>query len=272
MIRKILYITAIGLLSCEHYPSNVEIVYKNTNGSGYKPSSKTSTSIESPEKETRKTGITSMRSAEMKPNTSADNTKDPYHVVQQGETFYSIARTYNIPPKDLISWNDYKEGQVLLPSTIIKLTPQSSSAEPLKIKHSSPQELKVVKNIEKPSIKGNCEGSFVMPVKTREIIVNFKDTYSGGVKSDGIIFKIKNDEKVLASSNGDGFSDYGNIVILKHLGNYFSIYGHLEGVIVQKGQFLIKGDKLASASAKEGKFYFAIRKGKVPINPSLCVS
>ena len=70
---------------------------------------------------------------------------------------------------------------------------------------------------------------------------------------------------------GDKISDYGNVVILKHKENYFSIYGYLRHVDVSQGAFLRKGDIISYTSLKEKKFYFAIRNAKTPIKPIFCI-
>jgi lipoprotein NlpD len=291
------------LFSCEHYASNVEIVYKNTNGSGYKSSgSILSESSNNEENELKKVkdapkheklqpigGASNQNSkpTTINPSTSTFSSQktlteeDTYHVVQQGETFYSIARLHNINPKDLMEWNDYSETKILKPSSIIKLTSAPISAKEIQIKEVKSNKInkenqpEVIKTATQTPL--NCKSRFIMPILETKTLVNFGDVYGGGVKSDGITFKTKKEEIVRASNNGevayvgDGFSDYGNLVIIRHMENYFSIYGHLKNVKVKKGQLLIKGDALASTSLEEGKFYFAIRKGRNPINPKGCI-
>lgn len=122
-----------------------------------------------------------------------------------------------------------------------------------------------------------CGEKFIMPVEGLKVETKFGDTYKGGVKSDGIIFGSKVAQNVKASNGGevayvgDGFSDYGNIVIIRHNNSYFSIYGYLSNTLVKRGQIVKKEEVIASTNTRDRKFYFSIRKGKTPINPLDCM-
>ena len=349
-MRINLYFIIAFLFACQHNPSNVQIVYKNSKGTGYQPSGFKLLDEEdyTPHSANNKEGLVQVKKkphVELTPLEAGDETstaleeknlttpstqtipseelKDKYHVVQKGETYYSVARLYFLDPKNLMQWNGAKEGDRLHPATIIRLysegnivraTPPAvvstktssnaiAGAKPLQVSSTSTSGVTVpsAKNLEikkdpnakaippeapKPEAKKavvtsskstNCSESFIMPVSGLKIETKFGDTYKSGVKSDGIIFESKVAQNVKAASSGevayvgDGFSDYGNIVIIRHNNSYFSIYGHLANTSVKRGQMVKNGEVIASTNPIERKFYFSIRKGKTPIDPISCI-
>jgi septal ring factor EnvC (AmiA/AmiB activator) len=67
-------------------------------------------------------------------------------------------------------------------------------------------------------------------------------------------------------------SGYGYTVILSHPGGYFSIYGHLDQVDVQKGQTSAQGHVLGavgeSSSLDTTALYFELRQGAQAVDPA----
>lgn len=365
----------VALLSCQHYPSNVEIVYKSPSGPGYKNTgsnlitggkgrSMKGESVQSKEEieelkplsaikedayiapvpiaepivispqESKPTVVSTTQSAVLptaKPlqvvgapqMASKVASQVQIHKVLAGETYYSIARTYNLLPKEIMKENNYKQGDVLKVGSIIKIpqsdkdvlissgnlvaqvaqvkpiqntkvnvnpkpvtpvvTPiakpvlQNSAGSAANIQVKRPEATKIISPPVMPSSgTSSCGEKFIQPVLAKDVLFKFGEKTSGGVKNDGVIYKISSSWPVKASNNGevayvgDGFSDYGNIVILKHNKGYFSIYGHLMPNSLKKGQVVMRGDVISKTSIPDGKFYFSIRKGKVPVDPSKC--
>jgi len=83
---------------------------------------------------------------------------------------------------------------------------------------------------------------------------------------------------VYASRDGvvlfSGFNGgYGNLVIIKHSRDYFTLYGHLNKIYVEKGQ-IVNAGQLIAKSGNTGRttgphLHFEIRKNTKPINPLL---
>ncbi len=69
---------------------------------------------------------------------------------------------------------------------------------------------------------------------------------------------------------GDSLIRYGNLVIIKHNDIYFTAYAHNRRLLVQEGQFVKRGQKIAEmGSASSGKIvlHFEIRKEGRPVDP-----
>ena len=58
---------------------------------------------------------------------------------------------------------------------------------------------------------------------------------------------------------------YGNVIIIKHKGNYKTIYAHLKRNFVKKGQYVKKGQIIGSIYRNKA-IYFEVRKNIKPVN------
>jgi lipoprotein NlpD len=71
--------------------------------------------------------------------------------------------------------------------------------------------------------------------------------------------------------SGDGIRSYGNLLILRHDDDFFTVYGYNDVNLVKAGSFVSKGDRIAlSGVPPDGgapRLYFEIRRGKEPVNP-----
>ncbi len=99
----------------------------------------------------------------------------------------------------------------------------------------------------------------------------FADDGSKGVQIGG-----KAGEPILASASGkvtyvgDGVRGYGNLVIVKHNDEYLSVYAHNRKILVQSGQSVSKGQKIAEMGNGAGSkplLHFEIRRFGKPIDP-----
>ena len=105
-----------------------------------------------------------------------------------------------------------------------------------------------------------------------KVIAPFSD---GGNK--GIDIAGKAGDPVFAAGDGkvihrgSGLRGYGELVIIKHNATYLSAYAHNQRILVEEGQTVSKGQKIAemgSTDAERVKLHFEIRKqhGK-PVDP-----
>ena len=94
--------------------------------------------------------------------------------------------------------------------------------------------------------------------------------------SKGVQIGGKLGEPILASASGkvtyvgDGVRGYGNLVIVKHNDEYLSVYAHNRKILVQSGQGVSKGQKIAemgNGEANKPLLHFEIRKFGKPIDP-----
>lgn len=69
---------------------------------------------------------------------------------------------------------------------------------------------------------------------------------------------------------GSGLLGYGNLVIINHSAQYLSAYAHNRKILVQEGQQIKSGQKIAemgSSGADRTMLHFEIRRNGEPVNP-----
>ncbi|MEY4764118.1 MAG: hypothetical protein RI907_791 [Pseudomonadota bacterium] len=70
---------------------------------------------------------------------------------------------------------------------------------------------------------------------------------------------------------GSGLRGYGNLIILKHGGDYLTAYAHNQTLLVKEEQNVRKGQKIAEMGATDAdrvQLHFEIRKQGKPIDPA----
>ncbi len=96
-------------------------------------------------------------------------------------------------------------------------------------------------------------------------------------KHKGLTFTGKAGDPVVASADGrvvyagSGLRGYGNLVIIKHGGDYLTAYAHNQTLLVKEDQVVRKGQKIAemgSTDADRVQLHFEIRKGGKPVDPA----
>ena len=69
---------------------------------------------------------------------------------------------------------------------------------------------------------------------------------------------------------GDALRGYGNLVILRHSGNYMTIYAHNRKLLVKEGQKVSQGEKISEMGTQSNgraALYFEVRAGSTPTDP-----
>lgn len=115
--------------------------------------------------------------------------------------------------------------------------------------------------------------TFIWPVKGK-VISGFGKR--GERMHKGIDIEAPEGTDVLSAGDGvvifSGFlRGYGNVVIMKHEGNYFTVYAHMRYNMVKEGEFVKKGEVIGkvgrTGNATTPHLHFEIRVGTKPLNP-----
>ena len=97
------------------------------------------------------------------------------------------------------------------------------------------------------------------------------------IKNNGIDIRTSPGSKVRAVASGEvsfagPLSGFGNCIIIGHGDGFYTLYGHLESLLVSKGYRVGEGDAIGyigETSTPEGAvLHFEIRKGKSPLDPT----
>jgi lipoprotein NlpD len=94
--------------------------------------------------------------------------------------------------------------------------------------------------------------------------------------SKGIDISGDNGQPVYAAApgrvvySGSGLRGYGKLIIVKHNNSHLSAYGHNDRLLVQEGDIVEGGQRIATmgpAGAEQGRLHFQIRRDGSPVDP-----
>jgi lipoprotein NlpD len=191
------------------------------------------------------------------------------HIVQNGETLYSIAWRYGLEVGDLARWNGLGDGSLIRPGQRIVLrptgaVPTSSPSEQARSRPPRSERPPAVPEVAPPAWQWPTEG-----------------TISAGFGEDnnartGVLIDGRRGQDIYAAADGEvvyagsGLIGYGNLVIIKHNVTYLSAYGHNEALAVEEGQTVKRGQRIASMGEGPGRrprLHFEIRRNGDPVDP-----
>jgi septal ring factor EnvC (AmiA/AmiB activator) len=119
------------------------------------------------------------------------------------------------------------------------------------------------------------KGKLPWPIKG-EIVKNNNKSLQNSIYNNGIKILSKNDENVKAVFNGviqyiNWIKGYGNIVIIAHDNNYFTVYANLDLIGVQLNESVKSGEPIGKINV-EGTvnnpyIYFEIRQKDKALDP-----
>lgn len=168
------------------------------------------------------------------------------HIVQPGETLYSIARRYGVSVSNLLLWNN-------------KTTTTLFVGEKLSLYQAKESELS--SSLPSPS-SSSWRGEFPVPPS----LIHSVETTSRGIR-------IRVKETTPLRSTVAGVIEYtgwlygfGNVVILSLGEEKRMVFGELDAITVRKGEKVLRGDVVATIQSG-GKFYLEIRDGTTVIDP-----
>ncbi|MGF1720123.1 peptidoglycan DD-metalloendopeptidase family protein [Vibrio kyushuensis] len=150
-----------------------------------------------------------------------------------------------------------------------KKVDQSKSKE--YVKSTSQQNVNNVTTKTKP--KNDKVSSWIWPTKGR-IIKKFS---AGEQGNKGIDIAGQRGQSVVSTAggtvvySGNALRGYGNLVIVKHNDNYLSAYAHNDRLLVQEGQSVKAGQKIAtmgSSGTSSVRLHFEIRYQGKSVNPN----
>lgn len=191
------------------------------------------------------------------------------HVVQPGETLYSIGWRYNRDFKELAQANHIEPPYKIFVGQRISLEKQEINAEPTPVTapqiETSPAPLPLVTSTQTTQI---AQGAWQWPVKGA-IIGNFAKTKGIDIAgNEGEIIHAADGGQVVYS--GTGLRGYGQLLIIKHNEQYLSAYAHNRKLLVKEGDFVNIGQPIAemgNTDTNRVKLHFEIRQNGKPVDP-----
>jgi murein DD-endopeptidase MepM/ murein hydrolase activator NlpD len=189
-----------------------------------------------------------------------------WHVVQPGETLAEIARRAGVPAEDLLEINGLRAPSEVQPGKLIFVLqgppPQAPSPDPTLDRPA-------------PSVPVAELARFHWPVETPRVTSLFGKRW--GRPHEGIDLTAPVGTPVFAAGvgqvvySGSAVRGYGNMVVLKHEGEFMTVYAHNSVLLVKVGDHVRAGQRIAlsgqSGHATGPHVHFEVRKGQVPCDP-----
>jgi murein DD-endopeptidase MepM/ murein hydrolase activator NlpD len=218
-----------------------------------------------------------------------------YHTVQPGQTLYRISRTYGIEEQRLAQINGIRDPSQLkanqrlfipgarhvmkVPATVANEPAKAATRTRTPAVSPTRPTVKSSKALPKTPVQAAVrpgKGVFIWPAKGR--LLN-KFGSQGQKVYKGIEIGIPKGTAVVAAASGkviysgNAIPGYGNLVILEHSDNFFSVYGYNEKNLVKMDDFVGQGEKIALSglppSGQSARLHFEIRQGKSAVDPIL---
>lgn len=202
------------------------------------------------------------------------------HLVRKGETMYSISRTYGIETSTLASMNKIPAPYTIVPGQQLSLPGSKGNWLDRKVAsvrnsaiggRSSPKK----SSPPKVNAKVKQQGRFLWPVNGR--VISGYGGKGNGSHNDGVNIAVPSGAPIFAADNGvvtytgNELKGYGNLILIRHTGNWVSAYSHNRRVRVERGQQVKRGQHIADAGQTGGvdrpQLHFELRRGSRAVDP-----
>lgn len=206
-----------------------------------------------------------------KPAAKRSRTAAGEHVVRAGDTLHSIAFRYGIDVRNLVRWNRLDNPDFLLVGQRLRLTgPKTASASsaprpsPDRQSAGSSKPLPPLPQVAAPEwrwpVAGPLVSGFGQPNQVGQGIAigGRKGAPVAAAASGRVVYK------------GSGLIGYGQLVIIKHNATFLSAYGHNDRVLVDEGEEVEAGQRIAQMGQGANgmpQLLFEIRKNGEPVDP-----
>jgi murein DD-endopeptidase MepM/ murein hydrolase activator NlpD len=204
-----------------------------------------------------------------------------YHRVQPGENLYRIGLRYGVSPGVLVKANriddvtEVREGTRLwVPARAAKGV--GGKAHPVSARAARiPSNATEARRLARLDARRTAKLTFAWPVRGR---LTSRFGQRDGRPHEGLDLASRPGAPIHAAEAGrvihsGRLGDYGKVVIVKHAGHYRSVYAHASKLLVRRGSFVEKGDRIAlvgaTGRATGPHLHFEIRRRESPRDPML---
>lgn len=198
-----------------------------------------------------------------------------YYRAMPGDTLYKIARTYNIAPKDLLTWNNLADPNQLNLYQLVRITPiYASNANPNPAAilqnpaNANPAPVTPKAITPTPAAQPQAKRTELLwPIKNGRVIRKFDQKSIDIAGRDGDVVLASGDGKVLFANTMTG---YGKLVMISHNPEIVTVYAQLSHIAVRDQQQIKKGQTIGligGGGNEQAKLQFQVRQNSKAIDP-----
>ncbi len=189
----------------------------------------------------------------------------PTHVVQPGETLYSIARNQHLDYQALARWNGIDDSYLILPGQRLRLTPPGD-------KEAAPSAKGRVDRHPHPMDAAPADLLWQWPIRG-QLLRSFAATGAKGIDIRGVLGQpIQAAASGRVVYGGSGLLSYGQLIIIKHNKDFLSAYAYNRRLYVKEGDEVVAGQAIAEmglGTSGVPTLHFEIRIAGKPVDPLL---
>lgn len=196
------------------------------------------------------------------------------YTVREGDTLFSIAWRNDLDYRDLAAWNNIEDPSRIRPGQQLSLRPErgdrSSSRQPQP--PSRPSEPAERPSREPPPVQSDSDLQWDWPARG-ELIGRFGQDDNRGIDiSAGEGSPVRSAAAGEVVYSGSGLTGYGRLIIIKHTDTYLSAYAHNSRLLVEEGDTVSSGQRIAEMGRAPGsddrpRLHFEIRRNGEPVDP-----
>jgi lipoprotein NlpD len=237
---------------------------------------------------TTKQGASEIRASSSEPAPAG------FYRVRRGDTLIGISLDHGVSWRDLADWNGISNPNLIEVDQLLRVRPPSGAARvasvpatPAPSSASAPAtEVRPITPQTPPSTQPQTQQQ---PAQTASVasspagsptlswpsggrvITQFAEP---GYK--GIAFSGQEGDPIVAAGDGrvvysgSGLRGYGNLVIVKHEGDFLTAYAHNRKILVNEGQTVKRGQQIAELGSTDSeipKLHFEVRLSGKPVDP-----
>ncbi|KAB7627946.1 peptidoglycan DD-metalloendopeptidase family protein [Alkalilimnicola sp. S0819] len=191
--------------------------------------------------------------------------------VRRGDTLYSISFRHGLDYRRVAAWNRIGAPYRIYPGQKIRLRPASTK------RASKPPVARSPKPAPKsrtpaPSRPASTAQKWRWPTEGK-VVRGFSRNANG---KQGIEIRGRLGQAIEAAApgrvvySGNGLRGYGNLVIIKHDSRYLTAYGYNRRILVQEGESVSRGQRIAEMGAgsdRQPTLHFELRVDGKPVDP-----
>ncbi len=195
-----------------------------------------------------------------------------YHIVERHQTLYRICKTYGVDINEVASLNGISNhhliqvGQRIFIPGATKVLKVEIYIDDVIEESAGPEKEKII----------SSKSDFIWPVAGIRV-AGFEEAerrrHQGIDISSPMGTPIKASSSGVVIYSGNGISGYGNLIIIRHQGEWATVYAHNQINLVEEGMNVEKGQVIArvgqTGNATGPHLHFEVRRNNIALDPML---